>query len=149
MSKIININLSNHNISRPLREHPRHRPRRNQQREHESPSQLRAAIAEPLGDKMAKRDPVRPQRKVIRDRRSDMVGGVHAHDGRQEGPGAEGARRQRVGGRLVVGRRGAGVQLVGVVEGAVGLEAVDAGDDGDLGREIEVRCGSHIIHQLK
>lgn len=83
---------------------------------------------------MPERDPERPHCEVVRDRGRDVVGGVHAHDRRQEGPGAEGARRQRVGGRLVVGRRGAGVQLAGVIRGAVGLEAVDAGDDGDLGR---------------
>lgn len=76
---------------------------------------------------MRKRNHVRPDGQLVERRLVDVIRGVEANHACEEGPGAEGARRQpgyvrglfdgRVDGGGVVDARGVG-------EGAVGLDGV-------------------------
>ena len=78
---------------------------------------------------MQQRDDERAQRNHVEFRIVDVVGSVQPDDGGEERPGPVDARRE---GRHLAGGEGAGVGLAGPAEGAVGVDAVAHGGDGDL-----------------
>lgn len=77
---------------------------------------------------MRKRDAKSPKRNLINRRVINVVRAVQADNRRESGPGAESAS----GERRDLGGGGAGVDLLGAVQGEVGLDGVAEGDDGDL-----------------
>lgn len=90
---------------------------------------------------MQERDPVRPPRNVEDVRIVDVVSGIHANYGREEGPCTECTAGKRCGGTVIVGAvvtLVAVLSLAGVVELAcvsradVALEAVYGRHDGNL-----------------
>lgn len=70
---------------------------------------------------------IRPHGQLVEDRIGNIVGGIEPDHGGEEGPGAEGAGRER--GDEV---RGGGIDLYGVCGRQVGLNCVGDSDDGDL-----------------
>jgi hypothetical protein len=120
----------------PLTNHPHQTPRTHKYRPRKWLPPPRCAKHKPLARKVRKRNHIRPNRQLVERRLVDVIRRVEADHACEEGPGAKGARRQpgyvrglldgRVDGGGVVDARGVG-------EGAVGLDGVKGGDEGDLG----------------
>jgi hypothetical protein len=112
-------------VEPPLRPHPHQARRRDNDGSHKRLSPPGGPIHPPLAHKVRPGHGIRPQGQLVHSGVVNVVGGVEAHDGRQERPGAEGARRQpgdvrgaadgRIDGRGVVHARR-------VVERRVGLD---------------------------
>ena len=109
-----------------LGQHPRNRRGCHDQRTQEA--SLQGSLAEnKFTDEVRQRNAVRPHGEIVCDRGVNVVGGGHANHGGEESPGTENATGQGLDRHVAIG-----VELGGVVGGAVGLQTVDGGDNGDL-----------------
>lgn len=102
-------------IGLPLSQHPRQRRRSHNQRAQEATTQ-RGITKDKLSHKVCQGNTVGPQGEIVRDGRVDVVGGSHANDRGEEGPSAKDTTGERLDGNSAIG-----IELGGVIGGAVGL----------------------------